>query len=324
MSLKIKNFSKKYDDTWVLKDITLEVNSGEILGIFGTSGSGKSVLIRLISGIEESDHGKVLLLDDDVTKYPCDERGFKFPNLSNESFWKKAFGSSKPSELAEGEGQMLALQTALEEVEGVLLLDNSFCQMDRIERYISYEKLRRITRLKKLVVIFATNDYEEIFKICDRVAILNNGEIQQIGTPEEIYLNPKTKAIAEIFGDNNLFPARPVTSNSTDMPEFTTLDGEHHLSTAKIDLNKAKTLNNNIHLAIRPEHISISFGASFPDDNLIKAKITDIRFRGATTKIYLDANGLKLKTLVLRLVGLNIGDECMVGLPPDRIQVFED
>ncbi len=322
MSLKIKNFSKKYDDTWVLKDISLDIRSCEILGLFGASGSGKSVLIRLISGMEEANNGKIFMLDDDITNDPCEDRGFSFPNLTNDAFWKKVFADGKSSELAEGEGQMLALDFALQDANSVLLLDNSFCQMDRLERNRAYEKLIKATKEKGLVVLFATNDYEEIFTVCDRVAILHEGEVRQVGTPEEVYLNPNSKAVAENFGDNNIFTAQFLNSSSSGMPTFKTLDGEHHLSIGKMSKEKLATINGEVNLAIRPEHISISFGASFPEDNLIKAKIVGIRFKGATTKIYLDANGLLLKTLVLRLVGLNIGDECMVGLPPDRIQIF--
>ncbi len=324
MSIRIKNFSKKYDNTWILKDISLDVNAGEILGIFGATGSGKSVLIRVIAGMEKTNEGKLFLLDDDVTDIPCDERGFNFPDLSNESFWKKVFSDGRPSELAQGEGQVLALDFALREVNGVLLLDNSFCQMDRRERSKSYEKLKRKTKEKGLVVLFATNDYEEILYVCDRVAVLHEGEVQQVGKPEEVYSNPNSKSVADVFGDNNIFPARRVNPNSKEIPEFVTIDGEQRLSTAKTGKNTLETSNQDVYLSIRPEHISISFGASFPEDNLIKAKIVDIRFLGATTKIYLDANGLMLKTLVLRLVGLNIGDECMVGLPPDRIQIYKN
>ncbi|MGI8669640.1 MAG: ABC transporter ATP-binding protein [Aridibacter sp.] len=322
MSLKIKNFSKKYDDTWILKDISLDIKSCEILGLFGASGSGKSVLIRLISGIEEANTGKIFMLDDDITNDPCEDRGFSFPNLSNNAFWKKVFADGKSSELAEGEGQMLALDFALQDTNSVLLLDNSFCQMDRLERNRAYEKLIKATKEKGLVVLFATNDYEEIFTVCDRVAILHEGEVRQVGTPEEVYLNPNSKDVAENFGDNNIFPARRLNSNSAELPEFITVDGEHRLSTGKTSNNNLKKNDDDVYLSIRPEHISISFGASFPEDNLIKAKIIGVRFKGATTKIYLDANGLLLKTLVLRLVGLNIGDECMVGLPPDRIQIY--
>jgi ABC-type sugar transport system ATPase subunit len=92
----------------------------------------------------------------------------------------------------------------------------------------------------------------------------------------------------------------------------------------RIERGALGALNQNVTLAIRPEYISISFGASFPEDNLLKATVTHVRFLGPTTLITLDADGLKLEALVLRLVGLKAGDECMVGLPPDRIHIHRD
>lgn len=83
-------------------------------------------------------------------------------------------------------------------------------------------------------------------------------------------------------------------------------------------------MNQNVTLGIRPEQISIAFGASFPEDNLLKAKITGIRFLGANTLVELDAHGLRLDALVPRLVGLDPGDKCMLGLPPDRIAIYKD
>ncbi len=323
MSLKINNLSKNYDGTWIIKDISFAAHSGEILGVFGTTGSGKSVLMRLIAGIEKSDSGDISSSDKDVTEMSCEDRGFQFPSLSNESFWQKLFGS-KESELADGEGQILALENVLEEADGVLLLDNSFCQMDKNTKANAYKKLKQVTKEKNLTVIFATNDYDEIFQVCNRVAILSNKEIKQIGTPKEIYENPNSKAVAEIFGENNLFLARRLTSNKSSIPEFLTLEGEHKLTTAQIDKKKLGTINQNIFLSIRPEQVVITSGASFPEDNLLKAKVTDIKFLGSTTKIYLDSEGLELKSKVLRVVGLNVGDECVVGLPPNRINVLKE
>jgi ABC-type Fe3+/spermidine/putrescine transport system ATPase subunit len=105
--------------------------------------------------------------------------------------------------------------------------------------------------------------------------------------------------------------------------EFQTLTGDHRLQVDKTEKSLLGAITNNVTLAIRPEHISISFGASFPEDNLLKAEIVGIEYQGATTRLKLKANGLILEALVLRLVGLNIGDECMVGLPPDRILVLK-
>lgn len=102
------------------------------------------------------------------------------------------------------------------------------------------------------------------------------------------------------------------------------MTGDHRLQIDKTEKSTLGAITNNVTLAIRPEHISISFGASFPEDNLLKAEIAGVEYQGATTRLKLNANGLILEALVLRLVGLNIGDECMVGLPPDRILVLKD
>nr|MDQ3323135.1 TOBE domain-containing protein [Acidobacteriota bacterium] len=203
------------------------------------------------------------------------------------------------------------------------LLDNQFCFMDRETREENCKKLRKTVKEKNLAVIFATNNYNEIFQICDRVSVLHDGEIKQTGTPREVYENPNSAIVARVTGRNNLIEAEFLESSKSKMPEVETLEGKHRLHAGNFRENAAEEFGKNITLAIRPEYISISFGASFPGDNLLKAKITGINYLGATTLIELDAQGLKLDALVLRLVGLQIGDECMVGLPPDRIFVFK-
>ncbi len=322
MTLIVKNLSQKYDDNRVIKDVSLEVNRGEILGLFGAVGEGKTTVIRSIAGIAQLDGGSIFFDSQDVTLSPCENRGFHFPELTNSSFWSSIFNTKKTSQLADGEGQVLALEHALSKAEGVLLLDNQFCFMDSQTRAQNCEKLREKVKEKKLAVIFATNDYSEIFSICDRVSVLQNGEIVQTGTPREVYDNPKTAITAGLTGRNNLIEAKRITSRKSGVPEFRTSKGNHILFTDKTDKRESDTPQEDVTLAIRPEHISISFGASFPEDNLLKGKITNIIFRGETTTIMLDADGLNLQATVLRLVGLHIGEECMVGLPPDRILVL--
>ena len=323
MTLSIKHLSKSYDDNLVIKDVSLKVERGEILGVFGVVGEGKTTLIRSIAGVLPFDSGTIHFDSRDLTFLACKDRGFHFPDLTNQSYWTSVFDTDKASQLAEGEGQALALEDALDKAQDVLLLDNQFCFMDRQTRENNCEKLRQTVKEKKLAVIFTTNNYDEVFSICDRVAVLHNGEIVQTGTPREVYENPQTASVADITGRNNLISAVRVKSNKSDMPEFQTVQGKHSLFTDKIDKIKLESMRENVFLAIRPEHISISFGASFPEDNLLKAKITNIVFKGRTTMIMLDADGLKLQAMVLRLVGLNVGDECMVGLPPDRILVLD-
>lgn len=324
MTLRIKNLSKSYDQRLIINDVSFEVERGEIFGIFGVVGAGKSTLMRSIAGAVNLDCGQIFLDDLEISVKSNTERGFYFPNLTNDSFWQSLFKTNKPSELADGEGQSLAFDDALGKADQVLLLDNQFCFMDRHLREKKIEQLKKIVKEKQLSVVFATNDFEEIFTVCDRVAILNDGKFIQFGTPREIYENPLSVAAAKVTGRNNIIPARRLSSNKSEIPEFMTLEGEHRLYTKRTPKNDLGAINQTVNLAIRPEHISISFGASFPEDNLLKAEITEITYLGATTLLTLNANGLKLKAVVLRLVGLNVGDECMVGLPPDRILVLKD
>ena len=330
MSLKVENLSKRYDNNWVLRNVSFEIGKCEVFGIFGATGAGKSTLIRVISGSENCDGGSIRYDASDITTLSCDDRNFHFPKLTNDTFWKSLFNTENKSQLADGEGQVLALAEALQKADSVLLLDDSFCYMDRLLRMENYEKLHRTVDEKKLVVVIAGNNFNEMMKLCERIAVLHEGEIRQIGTPREIYESPNSVAVARLTGRNNLIEARQLTSSEAGLPEFQTLIGEHRLFTKRIEnienieKNSSAAPNEKVTLAIRPEHISISFGASFPEDNLLKAQITDIRFHGATTLIRLNSNGLILEALVLRLVGLNIGDECMVGLPPDRILVLQD
>lgn len=323
MTLKIVNLCKKYDDKFVLKNVSLEAKPGEILGIFGLTGAGKTTLLRTTAGKEEADGGEISFNGKNLSFLPSSSREIQLPEISNQSFWNKIFNTKTHSELADGEGQALALEHALDHPDDVILLDNSFCQMDLLLREENQIFLRGKVKEKNLTVLLATNDFEEIFQVCDRVAVLCGGEIAQIGTPQEVYQNPVSADVARTFGRNNLIPVRRLTSNKNETQEFQTLAGGHRIFASMHDKKSLAPINQDAFLAIRPEHISISFGASFPEDNLLKAKITNVKFLGHMTLIKLDADGLALEAMVLRLVGLNVGDECVVGLPIDRVMILK-
>lgn len=325
MSFQVTNLSKRYPDKWVLRDVSLDVAPGEVLGLFGASGSGKSVLIRALAGLDKTNGGTVRYGDKDLTSLSFKERGIQCPDFEQASRgWGLFKIKSKAPETAAGERRIHAVKAALEKAEGVLLLDDPFCGTDLPTRSAAYDKLRRSVREKNLSVIIATSDYDVICAVCDRVAVLSGTEIRQTGTPQEVYEQPATAAIAAIVGRNNLFPARRLTSNKVELPEFLTLRGDHRLFAQKTDKRVLGAINQNVTLAVRPEHISMSFGASFPEDNLLKAVITGVKYFGAMTIVELDCTGLELEAMVLRLVGLNVGDECMVGLPPDRILILKE
>ena len=322
MALKLVNLSKRYKDKWVLRDVSFDVAKGEIFGVYGRSGSGKTWLLRSIHGSSAIDTGSVSFDNKDVTKSGADARRFVSPDLSNGSIWSRLFADGGTA--SRRERRHRAFGQAVKTADRVLLLDEPFCEMDTAERHENFQACRNAARERDLSIIFASSDFEQILEICDRVAIIVGGEIKQIGVPQDIYENPNSRAVAEITGRNNLFEARRLTSSKAEITEFHTIDGGHRLFARHMERAALGALNQNVTLGIRPEQVSISFGASFPADNLLKAEVTAVKFLGATTLVDLNADGLKLSSLVLRLVGLNPGDECMVALPPDRILTFKD
>jgi ABC-type Fe3+/spermidine/putrescine transport system ATPase subunit len=322
MSLEIVNLSKRFKDKWVLRDVSFDVSKGEIFGLFGPTGAGKTTLLNSILGKTALNGGTISYNGNDITKLGSDARGFDVPVLSSSSIWTRLFGNgmSAVPDVQPREFLNRSLKTA----KRLLVLDDPFCAMDASDRDASYEACRDAVRSGELSILFASSDLEQMFHLCDRVAVIVGGEIKQIGSPQEIYEMPASRVVAAMTGRNNLFAARRLTSSKAEVPEFHTLDGGHRLFAQRVERGSLGALNQNVTLAIRPEHISLSFGASFPADNLLKAKISRVQFLGATTLVELDADGLRLNALVLRLVGLNVGDECMVGLPPERILIFKD
>lgn len=313
MPFFIDKISKRFGNSWVLRDVTFEVAPGEVVGIFGPAGSGKSVLLRIAAGLEPSNGGEVRndLGSQTVLCPPAEGAGLL-------SLFRKS-----PRVEASGHAARSLLDDAVSEARGLLLLDNVFASMDDRMREEMIAELRRETKAKGLSVVLATPRFNDVLLACDRVVVLNGTEVRQIGTPREIYEEPESVDVAALVGRANLIEARRISSTKIEAPEFQTIVGDHRVFARKTDKNALGAINQNVYLAIRPEQIAISFGASFPEDNLLRARISGIRFNGSTTSLELDANGLRIEGLVPRLVGLNIGDECMVGLPPDRIKVLK-
>jgi ABC-type Fe3+/spermidine/putrescine transport system ATPase subunit len=318
MSLELDKISKRYGDRWILRDFSLTVNRGEIFGLLGAAASGKTAVLKIIAGKENADSGNIAFAGKTIAN--AEFLGETAPKFS----WKNLFGGGNNSRISETERRRAEFEKILNSAASVLLLDNPFACLDKSARDAALQNLRQTATEKNLAVVFATHDFEEAFEICDRVGVLYDGEIAQSGTARELYEHPASVAVASILGRNNLIAARRVSFNNQPIPEFQTLTGEHRLQTGKAEKKELGAITNNVTLMIRPEHISISFGASFPEDNLLKARIAAVQYRGATTRVKLNADGLILEALVLRLVGLNEGDECMVGLPPDRILVLKN
>lgn len=319
MPLKVVNLSKTVDRSWAFRDVSFEVGDGEILGIVGDSSDTRTLIFKAIAGIEKAT-GSVSIDGRDVRDRSANGRSIRlFPDSKN-SFFQRVFAGRASKSTLNPEEVLKAVHNGCR----VCLFDNPFSSMDLAEKEVSFEKLRTLVFEKRLSAVVTNLPFSDILGLCDSVAILDRGEVVSTGTPGSIYLEPVCIAAAMATGRHNLFEARRISSSTAEMPEFQTIDGGHRLRTKAVKKNGLGAINRNLTLGIRPEHVSLSFGASFPEDNIVKAVVIGVIFLGDTTLVKLDAAGLQISSLVMRLVGLNVGDECMIALPPDRIQIFTD
>lgn len=354
--LSLEDVSKNFGLQPALAGITVPVTRGEILGLLGPSGCGKTTALRIISGLEQPDRGRVILEGKDLATVRAEDRGFGmvfqdyalFPHLSvfeNVAFGlrsrsvsgdelntkvERALGLVKLSHLAQrdinslsgGEQQRVAIARAIAFEPELLLFDEPFSNLDIGLRTGTRQELRTLIRQLGQTAIYVTHDQEEAFTICDRIAVMDRGRILQLGTPRELYENPVNARVAGFLGRNNLVRAVRVSANDAPHPEFKTLTGGHLIQTGPVPKETLGAIDQPVTLVVRPEYISIFDGASFPADNVLRARVLEVTFTGPTTTVRLDAGGVELSALVLRLIGLQPGASCLVGLPPDRISVL--
>jgi ABC-type Fe3+/spermidine/putrescine transport system ATPase subunit len=320
MALQIENLSKRYRNNWVLRDIAFTALPGSVYGICGATASGKTSLLNAIAGKGKLGSGKILLDGNDLSQMKSKERPVTLVTreaAAGPIEWFKGGPTASAGELGSQ-----AIEKALVKDADVLLLDEPFCEMDPGLRSKWIDRVRSEADRGR-IVIFATSDFDQL-AVADAISMLDKGSLSEPQTPKEFYEDPPTVSAARLTGDNNLFEARRLSSSTSDLPEFFTIDGGHRIFAHLRDKRRLGPINSNAILGIRPEQVVMSMGASFPEDNLLRAVVTRIKFKGATSLIEFDAGGLKLETRVFKVVGLQVGDECMLGLPPHRIVILKD
>jgi sulfate transport system ATP-binding protein len=254
MSVEVRNVSKKFGtDVAALDDVSLKVESGELVALLGPSGSGKTTLLRIIGGLEFPDNGnaQVLYHGKDVTSLAAHKRkaGFAFQHyalfrhltvfenvafgLRVRPFWKRpreseirervenllklvqleSLAQRFPSQLSGGQRQRVALARALAVEPKVLLLDEPFGALDAKVRKELRQWLRKLHEEIHITTLFVTHDQEEALEVAGRVAILREGKIEQIGTPKEVYDHPATPFVYDFLGDVNSFKGRVQNGN---------------------------------------------------------------------------------------------------------------
>ncbi|WP_292319961.1 ABC transporter ATP-binding protein [Caldisphaera sp.] len=231
MSVSIKALEKSYQKNKVLKGINLEIEKGELFVILGFSGSGKTTLLRCIAGLEEIDSGKIFIDNEDVTNLHPSKRGVAmvfqnyvlyphktvYENLLMPVEDKKdakikideiskALGigdllNRYPSQLSGGQQQRVALARALIKNPKVLLLDEPLSNIDAPQRISARRFIKDLQRKESITTIYVTHDQIEAMALADRIAVMKDGKILQVGTPEEVYNEPKDEFVASFIGD---------------------------------------------------------------------------------------------------------------------------
>jgi sulfate transport system ATP-binding protein len=237
MSILVRNVTKRFGDFTALDDVSLEVGSGSLTALLGPSGSGKSTLLRIISGLEAPDTGEILISGEDATELTPQKRnvGFVFQHYAafkhmtvrdNIAFGLKvrkrpraeirekvdellklvqleAFGHRYPAQLSGGQRQRMALARALAVEPRVLLLDEPFGALDARVRGELREWLRRLHEEVHVTTIFVTHDQVEAMDVASQIAVMNQGRIEQVGSPTALYDHPATEFVMSFVGEAN-------------------------------------------------------------------------------------------------------------------------
>lgn len=313
--IRAEKISKRVSDRWVLRDLSFEARAGEVFGVLGLNDSGKSLLLRTLAGLEAPSSGTITVAGE-VTDLRQECEFVPAAALSSKRGVFRRSGPETPLE------KIARINASLESGRTFILLDGVFDGLDPVNAGELRQKIFERSAAETNTFIISGTDRRQIYLTCDRIGILHNGAFIQTGTPEEVYKAPDSAVSASLTGYVNLIRARRLTSSKKDVHEFVTIDGEHRLVAEAVSKRRLSPINKDTLLSVRPEEVSISFGASFPEDNLVRAKVTEVKFLGPVTRVRLDAGGLELLALVPRLVGLEVGEECMVGIPPDRIKIL--
>ncbi len=351
--LRIEGLTKMFGAFTALDDVSLDVYDGEFVCFLGPSGCGKTTLLRCIAGLDIQTHGRVYQGGQDISTLPPTERDFGivfqsyalFPNmtvhknlaygLENRRMKKAAVkqrvaellqlvgleeqDQKYPAQLSGGQQQRVALARALATSPGLLLLDEPLSALDAKVRVYLRHEVRQLQRHLRITTIMVTHDQEEALTMADRIVVMDQGVIVQVGTPIEIYRAPATPFVADFVGTMNFLPAtvlgpRRVRLGSLELACVDDLDGLAEGST--------------VSLCVRPEDLTVQNGTS-EAPNATRAQVDDLEFLGAFYRATLVVEGMGESRLtadvppgVVRDLDLRAGKDLTVLFPDDRIRVF--
>jgi len=360
--LKIENIWKAFGNFLALKDVSLDIEEGEFVCFLGPSGCGKTTLLRAIAGLDLQTQGRVEQGGQDISNLPPSERDYGivfqsyalFPNLTieqNIAFGLENTGRSKPdidarvlellqlvglieqakkypAQLSGGQQQRIALARAIATSPGLLLLDEPLSALDAKVRVHLRHEIKALQQKLGVTTVMVTHDQEEALSMADRIVVMNEGCVEQVGTPTEVYCAPATLFVADFIGEMNQWRGLTKTSHQVTIGT-TTLDCAPH------DLPQS----HDIILAIRPEDIiphgdTATAAAAEPetssDSNFFQVHLTKMEFLGSfwRCRLYSEAFGsaeiiADFSINAVRRLALHSDQMMTVELPPAHLLTFE-
>jgi sulfate transport system ATP-binding protein len=338
---------KRFGQKVVLDDVTVEAPSGSLVALLGPSGSGKTTLLRIIAGLEVPDSGSVHYLAADVTHHSARERniGFVFQHYAlfrhmtvfeNVAFglrvrrWPddrvrqrvgellrlvrlEEYADRYPNTLSGGQKQRIALVRALAPEPRVMLLDEPFGALDAKVRSELRVWLRRFHDEFHVTSLFVTHDQEEAFEVADKVVVMNQGRVEQTGTPAEVFEHPANAFVMDFLGNVNVFPVQ-------------LLNGRAMIGQVEIPLPHVPTGGDEGRVFVRPHELEIA--RTREGSSALEAEVTHINPAGSMVKVRLIAKpfGLMISVDVTpdryAVLGLRAGD--LVYVAPKRARMFAE
>jgi spermidine/putrescine transport system ATP-binding protein len=354
--IEIDHVTKRFEDYVAVADADFSIGAGEFFSMLGPSGCGKTTTLRMIAGFESPTSGAIRLEGVDVSKVAPNKRHVNtvfqhyalFPHMTvwdNIAYGPRSqkkdraavtksvdemlevvrlgdFAKRKPAQLSGGQQQRVALARALVNYPSALLLDEPLGALDLKLRHVMQFELKRIQREVGITFVYVTHDQEEALTMSDRIAVMNAGHVEQIGTPTEIYDRPASVFVAGFIGQANLWPGRHTGRANRDYVEVEVLGTTLKARPGETTIESGGQAT----VMVRPERVRVAM-EPFPGDTVaVPARVVDLTFQGPVLRLSLiapdDSPIVAHVGAELDLPMLRPGDEVYVGWSPDASLVL--
>jgi spermidine/putrescine ABC transporter ATP-binding subunit len=347
-ALQIKNVAKSFGSVMALDDVSLDIAGNEFFALLGASGSGKTTLLRMLAGFEVPSAGQILLDGADLTHMPPSKRpvnlmfqsyalfphmtvraniayGLEMENMARADIIRKTddildviqlapFADRKPDQLSGGQKQRVALARALVKRPRVLLLDEPLGALDKKLRGAMQLELKRLQNEVGITFVMVTHDQEEALVMADRIAIMKDGKLLQVGTPREVYEHPRNRFAADFIGVMNFLQGEAV-AGGVRLPDGTMIAAQ---TPAGADVPQGSAL-----AAVRPERISLHAG-----ENTVSGTVRALAYHGLDLQLHVQTPHAP-QPLIVRLTAdlaegraLQAGDAVTLGWAAKDTRVF--